>query len=333
MMGITRKLLAMLVVLGFILCDAAYAAQNWKLGHTFPKDTLEDQAIQEFARRVDELSKGEIKIKVFPAMQLGDWTVMQQRVSMGGLEMATQPASSQAEKRISFLYFPYLFKNAEMLRKNMAPESPFRKDLDQLFIGQNIYPITYVPLFFGGIGTKKMPNEWNVPGAPKGIKLRIPNDPAFALHAESMGYQPTPIPMSDTFTALQTGIVDGVMGFGANGNYVNYRDLIKYFIPLNDFVQLWPVMINLQLWQKLDDGQKKILTLAAKELEERRYRDFMAQAEEYTRKLKEAGIEVIDVTPDDINILAASAREKCWPVLSEKIDSQWINKALKSIVE
>ena len=59
----------------------------------------------------------------------------------------------------------------------------------------------------------------------------------------------------------------------------------------------------------------------------------MAQAEEYTRKLKEAGIEVIDVTPDDINILAASAREKCWPVLSEKIDSQWINKALKSIVE
>ena len=94
MMGITRKLLAMLVVLGFILCDAAYAAQNWKLGHTFPKDTLEDQAIQEFARRVDELSKGEIKIKVFPAMQLGDWTVMQQRVSMGGLEMATQDRKS-----------------------------------------------------------------------------------------------------------------------------------------------------------------------------------------------------------------------------------------------
>ena len=81
-------------------------AQNWKLGHTFPKDTLEDQAIQEFARRVDELSKGEIKIKVFPAMQLGDWTVMQQRVSMGGLEMATQPASSQAEKRNFFPLFP-----------------------------------------------------------------------------------------------------------------------------------------------------------------------------------------------------------------------------------
>lgn len=324
---------AVLIASVFFSCGNAHAATIWKLGHTFPKDTLEDQAIQDFAKRVNELSNGEIKIQVYPAMQLGDWTVMQQRVSMGGLEMATQPPSSQAEKRISFLYFPYLFKNAEMLRKNLAPGTPFRNDLDQLFIGQNIYPITYIPQYFGGIGTKKLPNEWNVPGAPKGIKLRVPNDPAFALHAESMGYQPTPINMSDTFTALQTGIVDGVLGFGANGCYVNYRDLIKYYIQLNDFAQLWPVMINLQLWQKLSDEQKEILTKAAKELEERRYRDFMAQSAEYMQKLRDAGVEVIVPGPEIINAFAASAREKCWPVLAEKIDSEWINKALKAITE
>ncbi len=332
-MGFASKFAAMLVALGFFSCGTAYAASIWKLGHTFPKDTLEDQAIQDFARRVDELSKGKIKIQVYPAMQLGDWTVMQQRVSMGGLEMATQPPSSQADKRISFLYFPYLFKDAEMLRKNMAPDAPFRKDLDQLFIGQNIYPITYIPQYFGGIGTKKLPNEWDVPGVPKGIKLRVPNDPAFALHAETMGYQPTPINMSDTFTALQTGIVDGVLGFGANGCYVNYRDLIKYYIQLNDFAQLWGVMINLQLWNRLDDEQRDILRTAAKELEERRYRDFMAQSAEYMQKLREAGVEVIVASPEVIDRFAASAREKCWPVLAEKIDARWIDNALKTIIE
>lgn len=316
-----------------LIAGQALAAPQWKLGHTFPKDTLEDQAIQDFAKRIGELSNGEIKIKVFPAMQLGDWTVMQQRVSMGNLEMATQPPSSQADKRISFLYFPYLFKNADMLRKNLARDSPFRKDLDGLFIGQNIYPVTYVPMFFGGLGSKVLPRDWNVPGAPKGIKLRVPNDPAFAIHAESMGYQPTPIPMSDTFTALQTGIVDGVLGFGANGNYVNYRDLIKYYIPMNDFVQLWPVMINLQLWQKLTDKQKEIITRAATELEERRYRDFMAQDTDYRKKLAEAGVEIVEVSPEVINAFAKAARENCWPVLAGKIDSAWIDKALKNIME
>lgn len=325
-------ILAILFVL-FCLAGNIFAAQMWKLGHTFPHGSLEDKAIQDFAGRVEELSGGEIRIKVFPAMQLGDWTVMQQLVSMGTLEMATQPASSQAEKRISFLYFPYLFKNAAMLRKNLAADSQFRKDLDQLFIGQNIYPIAYAPLFFGGIGCKKMPDAWNVPGAPKGLKLRTPNDPAFVLHAASMGYQPTPIPMADTFTALQTGIVDGVLGFGANGVYAHYRDLIKYYIPLNDFAQVWPVMINLQLWQSLDEGQKQSLITAARELEERRYNDFLTQEAHYTKALAEAGVEIVDVGAEVIDSFAAAAKAKCWPELAQKIDSQWVNKALKTIKE
>lgn len=333
MFGLTRNLLFLILITGCFLCGNTFAAQAWKVGHTFPGDSLEGQAIEDFTKRVAELSNGEIKIKVFPAMQLGDWTVMQQRVSMGGLEMAIIAPSSQVDKRISFLYFPYLFKNVGMLRKNLAPEAQFRKDLDQLFMGQNIYPIAYLPLFFGGIGTKKMPNEWNVPGVPKGIKLRVQNDPAMALHAETMGYMATVIPMSDTFTALQTGIVDGVLGFGANGNYVNYRDLIKYYFPLNTFAQLWPVMINLKLWQKLDDSHKEILIKASKELEERRYRDFVEQDEYYRNKLKEAGVDVLDVTPEIIDIFAKSAKEKCWPVLTEKIGSEWVDKALKSLVE
>ncbi len=328
----TALLCAVLLLCAFGVTPAS-AGKVWKLGHTLPKDTPEDLAIQDFARRVGELTNGTIKIKVFPAMQLGDWTVMQQRVSMGGLEMATQPPSSQADKRISFLYFPYLFKNVAMLQKNLAVGAPFRTALDQLFIGQNIYPVTYVPLFFGGVGSKTLPKDWDKPGAPKGIKLRVPNDPSFALHAESMGYQPTPIPMSDTFTALQTGIVDGVLGFGAVGNYVNYRDLVKYYIPLNDFIQLWPVMINLKLWEGLPEAQKKAVTQAAGELEARRYADFTALDASYRSKLQQAGVSVVDVSPEVIDAFAKAAREQCWPALSEKIDKTWISKALESITE
>ncbi len=54
-------------------------------------------------------------------MQLGDWFVMQQRVSMRrGLEMASPAGQPQAEKRISFLYFPGLFRNAGNAARNIA---------------------------------------------------------------------------------------------------------------------------------------------------------------------------------------------------------------------
>ncbi len=91
-----------------------------------------------------------------------------------------------------------------------------------------------------------------------------------------MGYQPpTPIPYVRQYfhgsPDRHSGRSHG--GLAQNGNYVNYRDLIKYFIPSMIFVQLWPRDDQSAIMAKLDDGQK-ILTLAAKELEERRYRDF-----------------------------------------------------------
>lgn len=332
-----RKLTAIVCLalgLSLTLCLPAEAKKVWKLGHTLPQGTPEDESVRVFAKRVAELTNGEITINVFPAMQLGDWTVMQQRVALGALEMATQPPSSQADKRISFLYFPYMFKSVDMVQKNLAAGSAFRKELDTLFIKQNIHPVTYIPLFFGGIGSKTLPKDWNVPGAAKGgVKLRVPNDPSFALHAEAMGYLATPIPMSDTFPALQTGIVDGVLGFGALGNYANYRDLIKYYIPMNDFVQLWPVMINLKLWNGLSDAEKEAITKASIEFEEQRYRDFVALDAEYRGKLKEAGVEIVPVDQAVIDAFAAAAREKCWPALAEKINKEWIANALSLIEE
>jgi TRAP-type C4-dicarboxylate transport system, periplasmic component len=331
-----RKLTTVLcLALGLTLTLAlpAEAKKVWKLGHTLPQGTPEDESVRVFTKRVEELTNGEIKINVFPAMQLGDWTVMQQRVALGALEMATQPPSSQADKRISFLYFPYMFKNVDMVKKNLVAGSAFRTKLDQLFIKQGIYPVTYIPLFFGGIGSKTLPRDWNVPGATKGVKLRVPNDPSFAMHAEEMGYLATPIPMSDTFPALQTGIVDGVLGFGALGNYANYRDLVKYYIPMNDFVQLWPVMINLKLWNGLSDAEKAAITKASVEFEEQRYRDFMALDQEYRGKLKEAGVEIVDVDQAVIDAFAKAAREKCWPALADKIDKTWISETLSLIEE
>lgn len=315
------------------LCLPAQAKKVWKLGHTLPQGTPEDESVRVFAKRVAELTNGEITINVFPAMQLGDWTVMQQRVALGALEMATQPPSSQADKRISFLYFPYLFKNVDMVKRNLAAGSEFRTRLDELFVKQNIHPVTYIPLFFGGIGSKTLPKEWDVPGAAKGVKLRVPNDPSFAIHAQEMGYLATPIPMSDTFPALQTGIVDGVLGFGALGNYANYRDLIKYYIPMNDFVQLWPVMINLKLWNGLSDAEKAAITKASVEFEEQRYRDFVDLDAEYRAKLKESGVEILTVEQSVIDAFGAAARNTCWPALAEKIDRAWIEKTLSLIKE
>ena len=56
---------------------------------------------------------------------------------------------------------------------------------------------------------------------------------------------------------MQTGIVDGAIGAGAEGYYSNFKDLIKYYLPLNDHFEMWYLYINKGVWDDLSLQNKK----------------------------------------------------------------------------
>ncbi|MEI8634008.1 hypothetical protein P4S72_21830 [Vibrio sp. PP-XX7] len=62
--------------------------------------------------------------------------------------------------------------------------------------------------------------------------------------ADNLGYIGSPLPFSEAFTAVQTGVVDGVIGSGAEGYYASFRDVTKTYIPLNTHFEFWYLMIN-----------------------------------------------------------------------------------------
>ncbi len=66
------------------------------------------------------------------------------------------------------------------------------------------------PTFFGtrqvGLKPKK---KINTPADMAGIKLRMPPGDAWQLLGRSIGANPTPLAFAETYTALQTGAVDG----------------------------------------------------------------------------------------------------------------------------
>jgi len=306
-------------------------AKTWKLGHIRPAGTPEDKASVSFANRVGELTKGKVEIKVFPASALGDWTVVQERISIGAVEMALQPQDTQIDKRLSIMFFPYLFTNLEQVKKNMEQDAPFRVEMEKLFKKQNIHALGFWPSFFGGLALKTLPKNWHEAGANKGIKIRVPADPAFAMNAQKMGYMVTPIPFSDAFTAMQTGIVDGIIGSGAVGYYSNFRDVVKYYLPINDHLEIYTLMMNLDLWNGLDDTAKSQVAQAAKEMEAERYQTFARDEAEYLKKLKDHGITIVDVTQEVINGFAEVASKECWPELAEKIDKPYIEHLLSIV--
>jgi len=68
----------------------------------------------------------------------------------------------------------------------------------------------------------KEPRALEIPTFPRTSKIRVPPIKSFEVTAQALGFLATPIPWADTFTAMQSGIVNGAIGGGAEGYFANF---------------------------------------------------------------------------------------------------------------
>ncbi len=325
---------ALVTVVGCgILLSGSVQARTWKISHVRPQDTAIDQDLRWFSDTLKKSTKGKLKTKVYPASALGDYTVVQERVSLGAVTMACQPPSSAADKRFQLPYFPYMVKNWDQAKKNYSKGAPLRKTVAELYGEQDIHLLGVWPVYFGGISLNRKPVTPGNPDAANGIKLRVPPMKTFQLLADKTGYLGTPIPFSDAFTAVQTGVVDGVIGSGAEGYYSSFRDVTKYYVPSNTHFEVWYLIMNKETFDALSPKLKEQLETVAGEFEERRWDSAEADQAANERRLAEFGAEIVPISEGEISAISKKIRTEVWPVVLKDVGMKWGQGILNSIVE
>ncbi len=314
----------------------AFAAGNsytWKISHIRPADTAIDKDVTWFVEKLNKESNGRIKIDIFNAGQLGDYTVVQERVGVGSIEMAIEPIGTTADKRLQILNFPYLVKDWDGVKKNYTTGAPLMKTAADLLAKQNIKLLAVWPVYFGGIALVKEPEKPGDPSVAKNMKVRIPTQKSFELLAGAFGYQATPLPFAETFTAIQTGIVDGAYGAGAEGYYANFRDVIKYYVPANTHFEQWYFIMSMDVWESLSKEDQTLVQKVAAEMENKRMSVAEADQEANEQKLRDYRITVLDMSPADLERLEKKAREVVWPALRNDIGAKFFDDVVKNLVK
>ncbi len=217
-----------------------------------------------------EATGGDVNIEIYAASALGDYTTVQERVSVGAIEMATQPAATGTDRRMQIASVPFLASNWEDARKIYGPGGVLHETMAELFSKQDITMLAAYPVYFGGISLNR---DAVTPGTtePKGIKVRVPGIKSFQLTGEALGYIPAPIPFSEAFTAIQVGVVDGVIGSGAEGYYASFRDVTKSYIPANTHFEVWFMIISNEALSGLDEDDQAAMKKAAEDFEAARW--------------------------------------------------------------
>src|SRR6056297_1032596 len=96
-------------------------AQDLKMSHVRPQGATIDVELKAFAEAVGEATGGDVSVNIFAASALGDYTTVQERVSVGAIDMATQPAATAADRRMQISSFPYLAETGSRPARSMAP--------------------------------------------------------------------------------------------------------------------------------------------------------------------------------------------------------------------
>ena len=329
-----KNLLNGVIVMAVIcLLAGSVNARTWKLSHIRPQGTAIDNDLRWFSDTIKEKSGGKIKTKLYPASSLGDYTVVQERVSLGAVDMACQPPTSSADKRFQLVYFPYMVKNWSHAKKNYSAGAPLRDTVDALYAEQGIQVLAAWPVYFGGISLNREPVKPGDPEAAKGIKLRVPPMKTFQLMADTTGYLGTPIPFSDAFTAVQTGVVDGVIGSGAEGYYSSFRDVTKYYIPANTHFEVWYLIMNKKLYDKLPEERKNVLKEVAAEFETRRWNAAEADQKANEQRLADYGAKIVSLSQEEIDATAVKIKKQVWPEIFQDVGEEWSKKVLGEIIE
>ncbi|HHX51591.1 MAG TPA: TRAP transporter substrate-binding protein DctP [Clostridia bacterium] len=309
--------------------QVAAEPQKIRIAGQSPIDHPSTIALMDLKERIERESEGRFQLEIFPANQLGDYTQVFQEVMRGTIDMALISVPSQFDSRLELQYMRYLANDYPEARKVYAQGAFLYNTMDKLFSDLDIKFLGFYVEGFGGLGLTKMPKEPLNPKVKKEVLLRVPPMDVFRQHAEDIGFTTVTVPYAELYVALQTGVAEGWSGGNPILNYLSFRDIIKYYLQFNDYMESNSFLVNKGLWGSFSAEDQKMFSDAVAEMSLKSI-DVAEESDRlYLDKMREAGIEVYEYTTEELKPLADYTREVTWPKMAKRLGEEIINELMK----
>lgn len=308
-----EKLLLITMIFSIVGCgngDQTKNSQNKNTILTFATTTQEGthwantwKVMQEY---VEKTSEGRLKINVSFGGALGNDVQLLQKVQVGSqVQMAVSSGANLASvvNIIKSFDIPFLLNNSQSPVDLLFPNGKFggviSEKIQPFFEEKNLRLFGAVPFELRGIMTKN--KAIRTPNDMKGLKVRVTPNPIERKIIESLNAGPTTMGISEVYTALQTGTIDGLaippitslaFALGEVGKYINILNFQLHgsFIVIND-----------RVWKELPTDLQEILqegiNIALEETRES-YDDILVESYD---KLKAQNVDVYFPSSSELN--------------------------------
>ena len=188
--------------------DAEKPTIKLRLGHGNSTDMAVHIYTQKWADAVSEATDGRITITVYPASQLGSLIEMQEAVELGTLDMTLGDASLLCN-----VYPAYgLCSLAFLVDSYETAEAIYSGDVGTALADGLVAECGMRPLGFYWNGFRQILTRTPITNVAEAanIKARSPESDVYMDMFKQLGMKPTPLPWGETYTAVESGVVDGL---------------------------------------------------------------------------------------------------------------------------
>lgn len=271
----------------------AHAADvTLRLGHAvFAQHPNHDTAVR-FKEAVERISKGSVKVDIFPSRQLGDVKELMEGVQFGTVDMTVNASSalSTLEPAVDAFQLPGIIQNYEEFAKLAV--SPAAKAIMATLDKQGMVALG---VYDGGqrhfLSVKKPVEKM---ADLKGLKTRVAPVRLFLDIWAATGVSPTPMAYGEVYPALETGTLDAVEINLTSIQSEKYYEIAKNVTLTGHY--FWPsfLLINKDKLEGLTPEQQAAIRQAADETVEPQVMAVAALDKKLVQDFKTRGVKVIE---------------------------------------
>lgn len=241
------------------LALTAAEARELTLGTQDNEATPVFKGAEEFAKKLAEISGGEMTVKLFPSATLGDFKSMVQQAQAGELDLVITgyPDMSYTIPELKLIGAPYVISDYAQLKEVVA--GPWGQEMAAKFEEQGIHVLD---VWYYGTRQTTANKPINAMEDMKGLRLRTPNVPFLIAYAEAVGATPAPVAFPEVYLALQTNQVDAQENPLTTIDAQKFYEVQKSVAITNHFVASSAVLMAQSTWQQLSDQEKEWVTAA-----------------------------------------------------------------------
>ncbi|MCP3870597.1 MAG: TRAP transporter substrate-binding protein [Gammaproteobacteria bacterium] len=250
-------------ILCLLLVAGEASAKRFKMAQGDAEGSAQDAMGKKFAEEVARLSGGKHKVKVFPNGQLGSEQDTINDAAIGTLDLSLLAVNNITpfSPTVGVFTLPYVILSLEDAEK--LTQGPVGQELVANTIRDaNVRIIGWTYTGFRVLTNSKKPIK-NVADL-KGVIIRVPKNEIMLATYKAWGVNATPMAWSETFTALQQGVVDGQDNPYLTVHSMKFYEVQKYVTNIRYIFSIEPLVISESVFQDLNKKNQDIILQAGK---------------------------------------------------------------------